>query len=143
MDLDDGIRPLRSDLHGLQRGSGAIRHSKRRNGRMVAGTVGHGLHDWLVSWSTTLAQVGGHRPRNEYGDHSRRGRWEQGKAGRADSIASLAVEHLKRLAGSFSTHVFPWNQDRRQLWPEFHRIQEAARLADGSPMPEGGKNGLP
>ena len=40
------------------------------------------------------------------------------------------------------THVFPWNQDRRQLWPEFHRIQESATLADGSPLPKGGKNGF-
>ncbi len=65
----------------------------------------------------------------------------KGKRDERIPLHPVAVEHLKRLAGSFSTHVFPWNQDRRQLWPEFHRIQEAARLVDGSPMPKGGKNG--
>lgn len=65
----------------------------------------------------------------------------KGKRDERIPLHPVAVEHLKRLAGSFSTHVFPWNQDRRQLWPEFHRIQEAATLADGSPMPKGGKNG--
>ena len=37
---------------------------------------------------------------------------------------------------------FLWSRDRRQLWPEFHRIQNAAKLADGSPTPKGGKNGF-
>ena len=37
---------------------------------------------------------------------------------------------------------FPWSRGRRQLWPEFHRIQNAAKLADGSPIPKGGKNGF-
>ena len=54
----------------------------------------------------------------------------------------VVVDHLRRLVGSFSSHVFPWSRDRRQLWPEFHRIQNAAKLADGSPMPKGGKNGF-
>jgi hypothetical protein len=35
----------------------------------------------------------------------------------------------------------PWNRNKRDLWPEFQVIQEAAKLADGSPMPKGGKFG--
>lgn len=51
------------------------------------------------------------------------------------------VDHLRKLIGSFDTHVFPWNIRRRALWEQFHNIQEAAKLADGSPMPKGGKRG--
>ncbi len=67
-----------------------------------------------------------------------------GNKGKRDNripLHPVVIEHLKRLEGSFSTHVFPWNHERRQLWPEFHRIQEAAILTDGSPMPQAGKNG--
>lgn len=53
----------------------------------------------------------------------------------------VIVEHLKRLSGSFDSHVFPWNKPRRRLWPELTAIQAAAKLADESPMPQCGKNG--
>ncbi|MFM9960731.1 MAG: tyrosine-type recombinase/integrase [Planctomycetaceae bacterium] len=64
--------------------------------------------------------------------------------GRRDQLLPLhplVIEHLRPLAGSFGPLVFPWHYDNRTLWSEFGRIQEAARLADGSPMPKAGKNG--
>lgn len=64
--------------------------------------------------------------------------------GRRDQLLPLhplAVEHLRPLAASFDSRVFPWDHDNRTLWSEFARIQEAARLVDDSPMPKGGKNG--
>lgn len=64
--------------------------------------------------------------------------------GRRDQLLPLhplAIEHLRPLAASFDSRVFPWDHDNRTLWSEFARIQEAAKLADGSPMPKGGKNG--
>ena len=53
----------------------------------------------------------------------------------------LVIQHLKPLTASFSPFVFPWNHNSRTLWAEFARIQEAAKLADKSPMPKAGKNG--
>lgn len=53
----------------------------------------------------------------------------------------VVVEHLKRLAGSFDTHVFPWNHHERTLWAHFERIQKSAKLADDSPLPKCGKEG--
>ena len=64
--------------------------------------------------------------------------------GRRDQLLPLhplAVEHLRPLAASFDSRVFPWDHDNRTLWSEFARIQEAAKLVDGSPMPKAGKNG--
>jgi integrase len=54
-------------------------------------------------------------------------------------LHSLAVDHLRPLVASFDATVFPWVNHQRVLWDEFGRIQEAARLADGSPMPKAGK----
>ena len=53
----------------------------------------------------------------------------------------LILSHLTNLSGSFDAYVFPWNQNARDLWPEFQLIQESATLADKSPLPKGGKNG--
>lgn len=53
----------------------------------------------------------------------------------------IVIVHMKKLRGGFDEHIFPWNQNKRDLWPEFHVIQEAARLDDGSPVPKGGKHG--
>ena len=64
--------------------------------------------------------------------------------GRRDQLIPLhplAIKHLRPLAASFDSRVFPWNHDNRTLWTEFGRIQEAATLADGSPMPKRGKEG--
>ena len=51
------------------------------------------------------------------------------------------VEHLSKLTGTFDKYVFPWNHRYRGLWEEFANIQKQATLADGSPLPKGGKNG--
>ncbi len=64
--------------------------------------------------------------------------------GRRDQLIPLhplVIEHLKPLTASFNRMVFPWDHNNRTLWSEFARIQDAARLADGSPMPKSGKNG--
>ncbi len=64
--------------------------------------------------------------------------------GRRDQLIPLhplAVQYLRPLAASFNSHVFPWDHQPRTLWDEFGRIQEAAKLADGSPLPKGGKHG--
>ena len=53
----------------------------------------------------------------------------------------IAVTHLRRLAGSFDERVFPWSKQYRKLWPIFEEIQRNATLADGTPLPECGKNG--
>ena len=53
----------------------------------------------------------------------------------------VAVEHLRKLTGSFDSHVFPWNAQYRKLWPVFHAIQAETILADGSPLPQCGKDG--
>lgn len=53
----------------------------------------------------------------------------------------VAIQHLRRLTGSFDERVFPWNPNDPKLWPHFILIQQTAKLADGSPMPEAGKNG--
>jgi integrase len=72
--------------------------------------------------------------------------------GRRDVLLPLhpmVVEHLRPLAGSFDPYVFPWNHNRRTLWTEFHRIQEATRLVQvdeqgrktEKPLPKAGKEG--
>ena len=53
----------------------------------------------------------------------------------------VIVNHLRKLEGSFDRYVFAWNHNNRTLWSHFHVIQEAAKLADGSPMPRAGKEG--
>jgi len=65
----------------------------------------------------------------------------KGKRDQLTQLHGLAIEHLRPLAGSFDSVVFPWVNHRRVLWDQFVRIQEAARLADGSPMPKAGKAG--
>ncbi|MCX7422030.1 MAG: tyrosine-type recombinase/integrase, partial [Planctomycetia bacterium] len=64
--------------------------------------------------------------------------------GRRDQLIPLhplVIQHLKPLARTFNPLVFPWNYNRRTLWTEFAHIQKAARLADGSQLPMGGKDG--
>jgi len=51
----------------------------------------------------------------------------KGKRDELVKLHSVVVEHLKRLAG-FTETVFPWNHDRRTLYSEFTRIQEAAGI---------------
>ena len=53
----------------------------------------------------------------------------------------VVVEHLKRIKTFGETHVFPWDTNRRGLWEQFAKIQEATRIADDKPMPKGGKGG--
>ncbi|MHB1421871.1 MAG: tyrosine-type recombinase/integrase [Gemmataceae bacterium] len=56
-------------------------------------------------------------------------RWENNK-GRRDELVKLhpvVMEQLGKLAG-FDCHVFPWNHDRRTLYSEFLRIQQAAGI---------------
>jgi len=65
----------------------------------------------------------------------------KGKRDQLIPLHPLTIEHLKPLLASFDPRVFPWDHDNRTLWCEFGRIQEAAKLADGSPMPKEGKNG--
>ncbi len=50
-------------------------------------------------------------------------------------IHKAVVQHLKKLNGSFDTHVFPWNLHERTLWTHFGKIQEA------SGIPQCGKEG--
>jgi len=64
--------------------------------------------------------------------------------GRRDQLIPLhplVMQYLKPLAATFNRLVFPWNYNRRTLWTEFAHIQEAARLADKSPLPKAGKDG--
>lgn len=65
----------------------------------------------------------------------------KGKREERIPLHPLVIDHLKPLAGSFDELVFPWTDNPRNLWLEFQRIQQAAQLADGSPMPKGGKRG--
>ncbi|WP_010587877.1 tyrosine-type recombinase/integrase [Schlesneria paludicola] len=70
----------------------------------------------------------------------------EGNKGKRDDripLHEIVITHLRPLAASFDEYVFPWNQNRRDLWPEFQAIQAAAKLADESPLPLGGKNGKP
>ncbi len=63
-------------------------------------------------------------------------RAEDNKGGRDQLIDlhPLVIEHLKKLE-SFKTFVFNWPGDRRQLYNEWHRLQELAEVerADGKP----------
>ncbi|WP_397569068.1 tyrosine-type recombinase/integrase [Schlesneria sp. T3-172] len=68
-------------------------------------------------------------------------RGNKGKREERIPLHPLVLSHISQLAGTFDSHVFPWNQNKRDLWPEFQIIQAAAKLADGSPMPKGGKFG--
>jgi integrase len=54
-------------------------------------------------------------------------RFEDNK-GKRDALVKLhpvVVEHLRKLPG-FGPCVFPWNHNKRTLWSEFARVQEAA-----------------
>ncbi len=64
--------------------------------------------------------------------------------GRRDQLIPLhplVLQYLKPLTASFNPLVFPWNYHNRTLWTVFAHIQDAARLADKSPMPKAGKAG--
>lgn len=65
------------------------------------------------------------------------------KGDRDERIAlhPMVIEHLRKLQGTFCERVFPWDRMRAALWAEFRRIQEAAVLPSGKPMPKAGKNG--
>ncbi|HEV8066220.1 MAG TPA: tyrosine-type recombinase/integrase [Planctomycetaceae bacterium] len=59
-------------------------------------------------------------------------------------LHDVVVEHLKRMEGGRlasgpSPRVFGWDANRRALWTDFAKIQEAAKLADGTPLPKEGK----
>jgi integrase len=54
--------------------------------------------------------------------------------GKRDVILRLhpvVIEHLKKLPG-FTPTVLPWNHDRRTLYEEFLRIQQAARVKNAA-----------
>ncbi len=57
----------------------------------------------------------------------------KGKRDQRVPLHALVVEHLRKLK-SFSPVVFGWDHDRRELFNEFHAIQEAAGV-----RPDGGK----
>lgn len=51
--------------------------------------------------------------------------------GKRDVLIPLhpsVVEDLRELSGSFGEFVFPWSCNRRSLWREFARIQDAAEV---------------
>jgi integrase len=51
----------------------------------------------------------------------------KGKRDERVKLHPVVVDHLKRLAG-FTPTVFPWNANRRELYVEFARLQEAAGI---------------
>jgi integrase len=53
----------------------------------------------------------------------------------------FVVEHLRKIQTFGQVRLFPWNGSHRALWAQFGKIQEAARLDDGKPLPMGGKFG--
>lgn len=57
--------------------------------------------------------------------------------GKRDQLVPLhptVLEHLRKLVGSFDTHVFPWNLSDRRLYDDFHKLQDAAGVKpDGKP----------
>ena len=65
----------------------------------------------------------------------------KGKREERIPLHPLVLENLMQMAGSFDTHVFPRNDNPRNLWPEFQAIQGSAKLANGKPMPKGGNRG--
>lgn len=65
----------------------------------------------------------------------------KGKRDERLPLHPVIVDHLRKLAGSFQTYVFPWDHAYRGLWDEFWRIQESAELEGGKPLPKCGKNG--
>ncbi|WP_373653370.1 tyrosine-type recombinase/integrase [Schlesneria sp. DSM 10557] len=65
----------------------------------------------------------------------------KGKREERIPLHPVVAAQLELVSGSFDTHVFPWNKNRRELWPTFQAIQAAATLADGTPLPKGGKGG--
>ncbi len=67
----------------------------------------------------------------------------KGKREERVPLHPIVLSHLKQLAGSFDKYVFPWYQNKRDLWPEFHAIQATAKLSDDTPLPKGGKGGRP
>lgn len=65
----------------------------------------------------------------------------KGKRDMRIPLHPVVVEHLRKIEGSFSDTVFPWSPRIAELWHAFVRIQKATRLADGSPLPKGGRSG--
>jgi integrase len=51
----------------------------------------------------------------------------KGKREELVKLHSVVIERLRKLAG-FGPHISPWNHDKRTLWSEFARIQEAAGI---------------
>ncbi|WP_157605224.1 tyrosine-type recombinase/integrase [Schlesneria paludicola] len=68
-------------------------------------------------------------------------RAEHNKGRRYEEIPlhPFVAEYLKPLLGNFSELLLPWDHNRRTLWVEFGKIQQAAKLTDGTPLPKGGR----
>ncbi len=64
----------------------------------------------------------------------------KGRRDQSIPLHPLVVEYLRPLAATFSPTLFPWGHHNRTLWEEFGRIQTAAKLVGGKPMPKSGKN---
>ena len=66
---------------------------------------------------------------------------ESNKGGRDVKIPlhPVVIDHLRILEGGFSPYVFPWNRSRALIWCQFRRIQDTAKLADGTRLPRAGK----
>ena len=65
----------------------------------------------------------------------------KGRRDQSIPLHPLVVQYLRPLAKSFDSRLFPWDHNASSLWIEFSRIQEASTLADGKPLPKGGKAG--
>jgi integrase len=67
---------------------------------------------------------------------------EGNKGGRDVKIPlhPVTIEHLRRVI-TFNEFVFPWNFGRWRIWPEFAKIQDAAKMPDDKPLPKLGKAG--
>ena len=90
-----------------------------------AGPDGDGLHDGLAD--RRHAGLAPRRPGPGSGNAVTLGGGQQGQAGRAGETPPRGGGAPRRLAG-FTPTVLAWNHDRRTLYSEFPRIQEAAGI---------------
>lgn len=56
-----------------------------------------------------------------------RERDNKGRRGEIIPLHPVVVDHLRAIDAT-DVLVFPWTRGRRELWPEFHRIQKAAGI---------------